>query len=597
MQTAQALRCFMLERVAPLAFPLSVLALTMCGQGSNSSNPVGDDGGSDATSSSSSGGGSGGSSGAGSSSGGGSGGSSGSSGGSGSSSGGKDAGPPVGASVLMYHQHIDRDGFFVDPKITATGAATFARDATFDGTVTDNVYASPLYVENGVGGKGTFYVATEGDPNTAGSPSHVYALDETTGKAVWTKSFGAAAAQSGAGCGNISPIGITGTPAIDLATRLIVFSAASADANGNIATHTIYGVSIDDGSTKWSVDASTLKDSRGLQFSPQPQNQRSAVLIVGSIAYVVYGGHSGDCGGYHGWVIGVPLTGQGAKAWATGDTGAGIWAVGGPASDGQSIWVATGNDNSAVLGVTQPMSPWPQSEGILRFDPGPSFTGQQADYFQPNDWYQMDQGDVDIDGSGPLVIDAPAITPSKLVMAQGKDGYLYLIDRMNMGGLSAAAKTANVGALHVSNGEISNGSAFATIAGTTYVVVRPNGGDGGDNCPNGTSGELVGVKLDPASSTKMTVAWCANAMGAGSPIITSSDGTHDPLVWVAGGDNGNDGNDTNQLHAFDLLTGKVVFAGGGSGDTFGSTVHHFGTLAAVHGRIFATGDGKLYAFK
>jgi hypothetical protein len=574
----------MLKRPLLLAFPLLLIGLPMCGSSSSSSNS-GDDGGSDATSSGSSGGGSGGSSsGSGSSSsGGGSGGSSGSSsgGGSGSSSGGVDAGPPVGASVLMYHQHINRDGFFVDPKITAAAAAGFTRDTTFDGTVTDNVYASPLYVENGVGGKGTFYVATEGN--------NLYALDETTGKPVWTKpaNFGTPANQSGAGCGNISPIGISGTPAIDLATRLIVFSAASADGGGNIATHTIYGVSIDDGSTKWSVDVSTLSSS-GTQFSPQPQNQRSAVLIVNGIAYVPYGGHAGDCGSYHGWVVGVPLNGKGAKGWATQVGGAGIWAAGGAASDGQSIFVATGNGfNSSAT--------WAESEGVFRLDPGPSFTSQTADYFAPNNWQSLDNGDVDIDGSGPLVIDAPSITPSKLVMAEGKDGYLYLIDRTNLGGITAAPNTANVGALHVSTGEISNGSAFATIGGTTYVVIRPNGGSGGDNCPNGTSGELVGVKLDPASANKMTVAWCANANAAGSPIITSSDGTHDPIVWVAGGDTGSDGD--NQLHAFDLLTGNVVFAGGGMTDSFGSTVHHFGTLAAVHGRIFATGDGTLYAFK
>lgn len=481
--------------------------------------------------------------------------------------------------MLMYHQHINRDGSFVDPNITAVAAAGFVRDTTFDGTVSGNVYASPVYVENGVGGKGTFYVSTESD--------NITAVDETTGKAVWSKSFGTAAVRTGVSCGNIYPIGITGTPAIDLATRLIVFSAVNDDGSGNIGTHRIYGVSIDDGSTRWSVDVSQLKDAGGLQFSPQPQNQRSAVLILNGIAYVPYGGHAGDCGTYRGWVIGVPLDGQGAKAWATQVQGAGIWAPGGAASDGQSIFVTTGNgfDQNAT---------WAESEGVLRFDPGPSFTGQAADYFAPNNWQELDQGDLDIDGSGPLVIDAPAMTPSKLVMAQGKDGYLYLMDRMNLGGVASAPQTANVGALQVSTGGISNGGAFATIGGTTYVVVRPNGFYDGVGCPNGTSGALVAVKLDPTAANKMTVAWCADPLGAGSPIITTSDGTRDALVWVAGGDVNDE---TNRLHAFDLLTGQVVLTGGGPADVITTTVHHFATLAAVHGRIFATGDNTLYAFK
>ena len=52
-------------------------------------------------------------------------------------------------------------------------------------------------------------------------------------------------------------------------------------------------------------------------FVASNQNQRSAVLIVGGIAYVAYGGFIGDCESpnpYHGWVIGVPVaTGTGAK--------------------------------------------------------------------------------------------------------------------------------------------------------------------------------------------------------------------------------------------------------------------------------------------
>jgi hypothetical protein len=486
--------------------------------------------------------------------------------------------PPAGASVLEYHNHHNRDGYFVDPLLTKAAAAKLALDPTLTATFSDNTWASPLYVEHGPGGKGTFYVATAGN--------NLYAFDETAGAAAWpAKSFGSPASQSGAGCGNVQPIGITGTPAIDLATRLVVFGAASADANGDIATHTVYGVSIDDGSTKWSVDVSKLKDASGLAFSPKPQNQRGAVLIVGGIAYVVYGGHAGDCGSYHGWVVGVPLTGTGAKAWATQVGGAGIWAPGGAASDGQSIFVATGN------GIGGSQTTWQESEGILRLDPGPTFTQQTADYFAPNDWASLDNGDVDISGSGPLVIDAPSMTPSALVMAQGKDGYLYLLKRADLGGISAAQGTANVGALHVSGGEISNGSAWATVGGTTYVVVRPNGTEGGDGCPNGTSGDLVAVKLDPAAPQKMTVAWCANSGGQGSPIITSSDGTKDGLVWVFGAEG------DNRVHAFNLADGTVAGTSNAAPLQNGATVHHFATIAAVKGRIVVLADDALYAFK
>jgi hypothetical protein len=396
-------------------------------------------------------------------------------------------------------------------------------------------------------------------------------------------SVGKAATGTGAGCGNISPIGITGTPAIDLATRLIVFDAATDDGAGGIATHTIHALSIDDGSEKWKVDVSTLKDQTGLAFSPKPQNERGAVLIVDGTAYVVFGGHYGDCGDYHGWVIGVPLSGTGAKAWATKVRGAGIWGPGGAASDGQSVFVTTGN------GIGGSGTSWAESEGVFRLDPGPSFTSQTADYFAPNNWSSLDGADIDMSGSGPLVIDSPTMTPSALVMAQGKDGNLYLLDRSNLGGVAAANAGANVGTLAVLSGEITNAGAWANVGGTTYVVVRPNGGGSGVNCPNGTSGELVAVKLDPAAPQKMSVAWCADGQGEGSPIITTSDGNSDALVWTAGAQS------SDRLHAWDLATGALVFSGGAATDAI-PNVRRFTTPIVVHGRVFVGGDKKLYAF-
>ncbi len=519
------------------------------------------EGGADGTSS-------GGSSGSSSSSGGGSGGGSGSSSsgggsGSGSSSGG------AGASVLQFHSHPNRDGFFVDSKLTEAAVATMHLDTTFAGTISGKVYGTPLYVENGVGGKGTFYIAT--------ASNNVYALDEATGTAKWTTgptTLGTAAQNTGAGCGNVSPIGIIGTPAIDLTTRLIVFDAGKDDGSGNVATHTIWALSIDDGSVKWSVDVSKIT-ANGVTFSPQPQSERGAVLIVGGSAYVAYGGYYGDCGNYHGWVVGVPLSGTGAKGWATQVGGAGIWGPGGPASDGQSVFVTTGNGIGG--GAT-----WAESEGVFRLDPGPSFTQQPADYFAPYNWQDLDNGDVDISGSGPLVIDAPALTPSALVMAQGKDGNLYLVNRANLGGIGSA----NVGTLQVLSGEITNAGAWATIGGTTYVVVRPNGGGSGMGCPNGMSGDLVGVKLDPTAAQKMSVVWCVDAQGEGSPSITSSDGTHDPMVWTAGASG------SNQLHSWDLVTGAPKFMGT---DTI-NNVRKFTAPIAAHGRVFVGADNKLYAF-
>ena len=48
--------------------------------------------------------------------------------------------------------------------------------------------------------------------------NNVYALDETSGKVVWQQLIGNPMPLSQLPCGNIDPMGITGTPVIDPAS-------------------------------------------------------------------------------------------------------------------------------------------------------------------------------------------------------------------------------------------------------------------------------------------------------------------------------------------------------------------------------------------
>ncbi len=513
------------------------------------------------------------------------------------SSSGDAAGPP-GADVLMMHNHINRDGTFIDGAITFSTAPTFDVDTTFDGTVSGDVYASPLYVESGVHGAGTFFVVTENDM--------VYALDEQTGAVDWQTDLGPPATQTGT-CGNIRPIGITGTPAIDLTTRLMVLDGVVGGLDGGfLSTHKIYALSIDTGAVAWSLDVST-QSFGSLPFTPNLQQQRGGVLILNGTAYVAYGGNDGDCDAYHGWVVGVPLSGVGAEAWATTAQGAGIWGAGGPSSDGQSIFVTTGNGHND-------MTSWGESEGLFRLGPGPTYNGSNLDastkdYFSPYTWEYLDVEDLDLSGSAPLVIDAPSMTPSALVLAQGKDGNLYLLRRDDLGGIATPGRPANVGSINLftDSGKIINAAASATADGTTYVVVRPNGFGTQSNstaCP-GTPGDIVVVKLDPTAPQKMSVAWCGSSAGVGSPSITTSNGNDDALVWVFSANSGNGPISASRpdatgqsglgtLFAWNLATGAPVL----SGRT--QPIQHVRSLTtpiAVHGRIFVGGDGQLHAFK
>jgi hypothetical protein len=503
-------------------------------------------------------------------------------------------GTPLGgvggdSSVIQHHNSPGRRGVYIEPSLTRAAAATMGRDSSFVGGVQGDVYAQPLFLANGPGGTGIFIVVTESDT--------VYALDESTGQVVWQVAVGTPAGDTGAGanCGNIFPLGITGTPYVDLSSRTLFFDAAVGNAR-TILTHQIHALSIDDGSERagWPVDVSSVS-FQNRSFNPVLQNQRGGLAAFGETLYVPYGGHAGDCGDYHGWVVAVPFSNPGGtSAFATSAPKGGIWGPEGLATDGSSVFAVTGNTDNASQG-------WGQGDSVLRLGPGATFSGQPTDFFAPSNWMFLDNNDLDLGGSGAMLIDVPGAVPSSLVVALGKDGVAYLLDRANLGGFGAGNGLTGEGvasALVAGTGPgprrgwdgeiIGSPAAYATPSGT-YVVFQ---GARGRNCPGGPVEGVVAFRIVAGSPPGISTAWCAPDSGPGSPIVTTTDGQSETLVWSVG--IGGDG--SQRLFAWNGETGALVFGGGGPGDSVGG-IHTYTTPIAVNGRVLVAGDGQLYAFK
>src|SRR6476646_5803128 len=109
-------------------------------------------------------------------------------------------------NVTQEHNNPSRDGVYVDAGFTPSAAANLTRDLNFNGTISGNVYAQPLYIEGGPNGA-MIIAVTESN--------NVYALDAITGLPIWQRNLGLPVT-SGLPCGNINPLGITGTPVVDL---------------------------------------------------------------------------------------------------------------------------------------------------------------------------------------------------------------------------------------------------------------------------------------------------------------------------------------------------------------------------------------------
>jgi len=458
-------------------------------------------------------------------------------------------------SVLEHHGGPSRAGVY--PQAGVAGGA-LRLDPAFHASVNGFIYAQPLFLDQG--GFNLVIAVTEQDK--------VYALDATSGATVWSRTLGTPVALGNLPCGNIDPLGITGTPIVDAASRTLYLDAMTTPDGGTTKRHLIFALSVDDGSTRpgWPVDVSATARAGGGAFESAVQNQRGALALLGGVLYVPYGGHFGDCGNERGWVVGVSTSNPSqVTAWATIGPGGGVWAPSGISSDGTSLYVATGN----TLGV----STWAGGEAIIRLAPGPVFSGLGADYFAPTTWHALDDTDEDLGGSGVALIDMPGAPTPKLAAALGKDGKVYLVGRDNLGGIGAPLYSARV-----AGEEIINASAVYATSNGTYLVFRATG----VGCPAGQSGDLVSLQIMPLTPPTARVAWCTPSYGRGSPMVTQSAGA--TTVWSLGAQG------DSRLHAYAADTGAPL----GQSDAMGS-IRAFNTPIAAKGRLYVGGDGAVYA--
>jgi hypothetical protein len=461
-------------------------------------------------------------------------------------------------NVTQKQNNLSRDGLYIDSAFTPSAAGGVTRDLNFNGTISGNVYAQPLYIENGPGGAAMVIVVTESN--------NIYALNAITGTVIWQRNVGPPVS-SGLPCGNINPLGITGTPVVDLASRSLFFDAMI---DGATKKHFIYSLNVDTGAINpgWPVDVNVAAIYNGTTFTSLVQNERAALALVNGVLYVPYSGHAGDCGIYRGWVVGVRINNPGSvTAWATTAIGGGIWGHGGVASDGTNIFVVTGNTFSTG-GI------WSGGEAIIRLQAGPIFSGNPTDYWAPTNWLSLDNADIDLGGCGAVLIDVAGATPSQLALALGKDGNAYLLNRNNLGGITSPVASANVGV--AIRGQ--SAASYRTANGK-YFVFR----DG--------SSAISAYKITPTNPPTIVPAWSLSQSGQGSPWVTTTDGTNNAIVWVVGSESGDQ-----RLHGYNGDTGAVVYAGGGTNELMANT-RKWNTGIVARGRIYFAASNKVYAFK
>lgn len=370
-----------------------------------------------------------------------------------------------GVSVARAAGILSALGLLVSVATTGcTADSTTAKPAPSSPKVSVVELDGPVYGKPADGGVRIF-AATENDT--------VYALSPADGSVLWSRHL--AEPFTPHGCGNITPLGITGAPVYDPASRLVYAVAEDAAAH-----HVLYGLSAADGRI---VSQTPLDPPVGDRAYLQ---QRSALTLWRGHVFAAFGGLYGDCGTYTGAVASVDVS-SGSVNWfeASSDGGGGMWAPGPAAVGTDRLYFSIGNG-----GAVRPSQPFDGTDSVVALD----VNAKRVDFFAPASWAADNASDSDLGSMNPVVAAGHVIIAGK--SAQG-----YLLDPSGLGGVGGGTPFPAC-------------AAFGAAAVNGDVVYLP--------CQDGTRAYRIGTTVTPL--------W--HARGNGQPVLAGG------LLWVAAYDTG-----------------------------------------------------------
>jgi hypothetical protein len=313
------------------------------------------------------------------------------------------------------------------------GGGTFGQ--LWSARVDGQVYAQPL-----VDG-GTVLVATEAN--------RVYGLDAQSGAERWQRDLGTAWNTSDLGCADLTPsMGVTGTPVIDTATETAYMASKTyVSGNSGPAEWRLHALDMSSGAERSGFPvrlSASAQNAAGQSFDATHELNRAGLLLLDGVVYVAFAGIC-DFSPYQGWVFGVATAGQVRAKWVAVDSGdgAGIWQSGGGlVSDGPGqILLATGNGGAPAPPRAGTDVPSSFGESVVRLRVRADGALEPVDFFAPADAQSLDDWDADFGSGAPVALpDAPFGTSAipHLAVAVGKEGYVYLLDRDELGGVGMA---------------------------------------------------------------------------------------------------------------------------------------------------------------
>jgi hypothetical protein len=524
----------------------------------------------------------------------------------------------------VYAEPLIDTGVTITNGPNTTPGQSGIHDVVFVATENDTLYAIDAGVAGGqVLWKRSFLDTSNPNNNTLGATAITPLSNNDVGSA------------------DIAPnIGITGTPVIDGSTNILYVVANTKELIGG-TTHFVqrlHAINIADGTDRVAPyligdttngttnttqiyvygngDGSVTDPYNGTgkpvdQFNALRENQRGALNLVNGKLYVEWASH-GDQRPYHGWVVAWDVSNLASSGWklagvlntAPNGAEAGIWQSSGRLAfeaDGSAFYFETGNGPGGHGNPTLNANGFPADgsyyEALVKVvaDPTTTATNQNingwglkvADYFIPHNQVALDNADQDFGAGAPTILpDSAGIAGHPhLMVATGKEGKIYLVDRDNLGKFDPNND-------HVVNA-VPDGSGHNTppvqLGGGLSTAAYFNGKIYWTSNYSNTARAFTINSNGTLSITSQTTTTFGYLPGS---VIVSANGTMSGIAWVMD-------RNANQVHAYDASTfATELWNSGqkaGGADNLGAVVK-FAVPTEANGELYVGTSNSLVVY-
>lgn len=365
--------------------------------------------------------------------------------------------------------------------------------------------------------------------------------------------------------------GIISTPVIDPSTNTLYLVAETYE-NANVV-HRLHALDVTTGQETFggptTIGATYTLSGTTTTFADLYQINRPGLLLANGHVYIGFG--SNCCNSYsQGWLLSynaATLQQEGAYTAEPGKTLASIWQKGaGLSSDSSGNIYAETGEGRYIAGSNLSIS-------VLKLSQTATTLGL-ADWFTPYNQQYLSQNDLDLNNAALILPDQAGPYPHELI-AEGKEGTIYVLNRDNMGQFCSTCTSGDTQIVQeIPQGAASTGTPVYWNNSVYFTAV---------SSPVSAYALNNGVLVVPPFAQSIKV-------GGGDHAIITSNGSSNGVIWFINGGG--------PMWAMDAITLQRLYStdDAANGRDTMPPLAHFATPIAADGKVFVGTQNSLVVY-